>query len=803
AAADRPTFVPGELVVGRGAATTDADLSALELEHGLVRLGANDTLGFVHYALPIDRSVADLLRALRGDARVAYAEPNWLHYLHQIPNDGFYDNYGGVATDLQKWAFAGIGADRNLDAEAAWDVTTGRADVVVAVIDTGVERTHPDLAGNTWTNPGEVAGNGVDDDGNGFVDDVYGWDFYWNDNEPRPDYGDGVDNDFNGAADDGTFHGSFSAGCAGAVGNDGSGIAGAAWDCSIMAVKIFRDDGGASTVDIADGLEYAADNGADVINMSFGGGFSTTVQNAVNYAWSQGCVLVASAGNSNSSAQQYPASLAHVISVGASDSGSVYAGGSGDIDGRAYFSQFGTSAVDVVAPGHQLVGVGVGSVADGDPGAHFWMLSSGTSFSSPTVAGLCALVISRARDLGTPITNAEVEAIVQDTANDLPDDVGDSPNGGSAWDSHGRVDFQAAVDAVQGGGPSNQPPVAAAGPDQSGLVGDPFTFDGSGSSDPDGDLLTSYAWSFGDGAQGSGAVVQHAYSAAGTYVVTLTVSDGSLVDSDTATVTVSAPPTGGPLYHLASTGTNTVAGVGTVADEDLVTYDSGSGNFVLLFDGSDVGLASAAIDALHVRADGDYVLSLTTAFTVPGLVGGPNGGSVDDSDLVLYTPTTTGTNTSGVFTFLMDGSDVGLSTNNEDVDAVSELPNGDLLLSLVGGGSGTGLSSIQDEDVVRLDWSMLGSATAGTLALHLDGSDVGLSTSSAENVDACHAEGTTSVLLSTTGAFAVTGVSGGDEDVFRLTGTFGATTSGSFALVLDGSGLGLPSGWDVQALSVE
>ncbi|HKB17221.1 MAG TPA: S8 family serine peptidase, partial [Planctomycetota bacterium] len=421
-----------------------------------------------------------------------------------------------------------------------------------------------------------------------------------------------------------------------------------AWGCKLMAVKIFTDDGGAFVSDIADAITYAANNGADVINMSFGGGFSSTVQTAVNFAWSHGVVQCASAGNGNSASAQYPASLPHVISVGATDSGSIFGGGSGDIDGRASFSQFGTTAVDVVAPGDDLVGAAVLSVADGNPGAPSYFLASGTSFSCPLVSGLAALVISRARDLASAVTNDDVETILQTTAVDLPDDPGDVPNAGATWDNHGRVDFLAAILAVPGGGPPNSPPVANAGADQSGVTGQVLTFDGTASSDPDGDPLT-YLWDFGDGSPtASAAVVTHAFAAANTYTVTLTVHDGVTNNSDTALATIT-PAAAGPRLLFASSGTQTYPGLGSAADEDIVARDLASGAFSLEFDGSDVGLAGASIDGFCVLPDGDLLFSFSAPFSIPGLVGGPGGSTTaDDSDIVRFTPSSLGPNTAGV-----------------------------------------------------------------------------------------------------------------------------------------------------------
>lgn len=808
---ERATFAPGELLIQyAGGAYADATIVAgVEQQLGLQRMRVNEKIGLHRYALRDGMNVAQAMRALRGDPRIAFAEPNYIYYHHAVPNDGFYDNYGGVATDLQKWAFDGIGGDRNINAEPAWDITTGRSDVVIAVIDSGVELNHPDLAANIWSNPGEIAGNGVDDDGNGFTDDVNGWDFRGNDNNPNPDYGDGFDNDGNGAADDGTFHGTFSASCAAARGNDGSGMAGAAWNCQIMAVKIFTDDGGAFVSDISDGIVYAASNGADVLNMSFGGGFSSSVQSAVNFAWGQGAVQVASAGNGNSSSAQYPASLNHVISVGAGDSGSQFGGGSGDIDGRASFSQYGTNAVDVVAPGALLVGASVGTVAGGDPGQDFWILSSGTSFSGPLVAGLAGLIISRAKDLGTTLTADEVEAIIQNTANDMPDDPNDFPNGGSSWDGNGRVDFTAAVNAVTGGGggPTNNPPIADAGPNQSGETGQTLTFNGNGSSDPDQDPLT-YAWNFGDGSTGNGAVVTHAYASAGNYTVTLTVSDGDANDSDTASVSITDPPVSGgdSVLFVSSKSSNTISGLGTMRNEDIWTFDTDTGATTWHFDGSDVGLGSAALDGLHILPDGDILMSLTAAFSVPGLIGGPGGSTtVDDSDIIRFSPSNLGSATNGVFEFYFDGSDVGLTQNGEDVDGISIDADGDLNISTVGSASANGISGVRDEDVIWFVASSLGANTSGSFGFFIDGSDIGLSNSSSEDVDAVHiGAGNTPDYLSTLGTFSVSGLSGDDEDVFIFLPTsLGTSTAGSFQGLFDGSAEGMPTNVDISGVWID
>src|SRR5262249_23738821 len=151
------------------------------------------------------------------------------------------------------------------------------AGVVIAVVDTGVDFTHPDLAANAWVNPGEIPGNGIDDDGNGYVDDVHGWDFANDDADPDDDYG----------------HGTHVAGTAAAVGNNGVGIVGIAWESRVMAVKGISASGSGFVSDLAAGIVYAAENGARVINASWGGSHSQVIDDAIAFAHAAGVVFVA------------------------------------------------------------------------------------------------------------------------------------------------------------------------------------------------------------------------------------------------------------------------------------------------------------------------------------------------------------------------------------------------------------------------------------------------------------------------------------------------------------------------------
>jgi subtilisin family serine protease len=385
-------------------------------------------------------SVPVAARQFAAQPEVDFAEPNILHYIDSEPNDELYAMFDGQPDNLQRWYYNGVGVDRGLNAEAAWEITTGDSNIVIAVIDTGVLLTHPDLAANVWVNSREVPGDGLDDDGNGYVDDIHGWDFYNNGNNPNPDLGEGT-------GDHNVFHGTFVAGCAAAVSDNGLGVVGASWKSRIMPLKVFTDDGGASATAIAAALYYAADNGANIANMSFGSQYSTkTILRAVKYAWKKGVLIVASAGNANSKQRQYPARYKNVIAVGGSSNAA-------NPLGRANFSQFGPKAVDVVAPAVDVVSTGVISMADqlnghGQAGEPTYYFGNGTSFAAPLVSGEAGLLLARARQLGLEMTNADARKVILAATLPLGDDPSDIPNAGAKWAGRGRVDFLAALHLV-------------------------------------------------------------------------------------------------------------------------------------------------------------------------------------------------------------------------------------------------------------------------------------------------------------------------------------------------------------------
>lgn len=328
--------------------------------------GEAKALGFQMWRL--DDSVVNAeaaVAALQKNPDFAYLEPNYEITIDSLqaeatPNDPSFGSLWGLHNTGQ----SGGTADADIDAPEAWEISTG-SDVVVAVIDTGVDYTHPDLANNMWTNPGEIAGNGIDDDNNGFVDDVHGWDFVNNDADPMDD----------------NNHGTHVAGTIAADGNNGIGIAGVNWSAEIMALKFLNSSGSGSTYGAIQALNYATMMGVPISNNSWGGGgYSTALHDAIEAAGQAGQLVVAAAGNdgtNNDSSPHYPSNytLDNVLSVAATDRN----------DKLASFSNYGATSVDLAAPG-----VSIYSTVAGGGYASF----SGTSMATPHVAGAAALLLS-------------------------------------------------------------------------------------------------------------------------------------------------------------------------------------------------------------------------------------------------------------------------------------------------------------------------------------------------------------------------------------------------------------------------
>lgn len=364
-------FVPKQLFVKFSANANESKIKSTLDTLGSSILYEFKTNRTLLINVPTAISDTDLLgaaAALSEVEAVEYVHPNSILKAVETPNDPFY----AQQPDLNNDGINGKKADADIDAPEAWQITTGSSSVVVGVIDTGIDYNHPDLMDNIWTNPGESGldaqgrdkrNNGVDDDGNGYVDDFRGWDFVNNDNDPMDDHS----------------HGTHVAGTIGAVGNNGIGISGVNWTVRLVGLKFLNGAGSGQLSDAVRAIEYATLMNIPITNNSWGGGgYEATLEAAIKAAGDKGYLFVAAAGNDGSNndlTPAYPASynLPNVLSVAAVDSD----------DTLAYFSNYGVSSVHVAAPGVNILST--------LPNNNYGMFS-GTSMATPHVAGVSALL---------------------------------------------------------------------------------------------------------------------------------------------------------------------------------------------------------------------------------------------------------------------------------------------------------------------------------------------------------------------------------------------------------------------------
>jgi len=326
--------------------------------------------------LPSGRDPREAMERLSRNPAVQRVQLNYELSIVDFPSDPSFPQLWGLDNTGQ----TGGTADADIDAPEAWDLAVGEPSVLLAVIDTGVDYTHPDLAANIWTNFGEIAGNSIDDDGNGYVDDVHGYDFYAYDGDPRDEHG----------------HGTHVAGTIAAVGNNGIGVAGVAWSARILPVRFLGPDGSGWTSGAIDAILYASARGAKILNNSWGGAsFSPALGDAIEAANEAGALFVAAAGNNggdNDISPHYPSSyeVANVVAVAATDHHDV----------KAAFSNFGRTSVDLAAPGVAIFSTvpTTGNSCCSDPSGYKNL--SGTSMAAPHVAGAAAVLLSRFPGIG-------------------------------------------------------------------------------------------------------------------------------------------------------------------------------------------------------------------------------------------------------------------------------------------------------------------------------------------------------------------------------------------------------------------
>lgn len=336
--------VANQVLVKFAQSVSDEEKKALRLSLGATLLERIQSIRLEQWTVPKAIDLETAVTELNVSPLVEYAEPNFLYQPHALPDDPHFSKLWHLQNTGQTLnGQSGIpGADVNV--VPAWDLQSGSAEVVIAVVDSGVAFDHPDLTDNAWVNQGEIPDNGLDDDGNGYIDDIHGWDFVNNDNNPsdysRDLYGDG--------------HGTHVAGIIGARGNNALGSTGLLWKCRIMPLQIF-DLFQSNTfaahiiqiIRIIQALDYAVQNGARIINCSFGGSaFSQALYDMYALANEQDVLVVAAAGNNNNDNDQtpiYPASydLPNIIAVAATN----------EQDALAVYSNYGAQSVDLAAPG--------------------------------------------------------------------------------------------------------------------------------------------------------------------------------------------------------------------------------------------------------------------------------------------------------------------------------------------------------------------------------------------------------------------------------------------------------------------
>jgi len=425
------------------------------------------------------------LAAIAKHKDVEYAEPDFTATAFNVANDPQF-------TSGNQWALGKI------EAPNAWTTTVGSSDVVVAVIDSGVSASHPDLAGKV----------------------LPGYDFFNNDNDASDDNG----------------HGTAVAGLIGAATNNGIGMAAVSWNSSILPVKALGADGSGSYSAISNAIIWAADNGASIINLSLGGtSASTTLQNAVNYAWSRNCVIIAAAGNSGNNIPQYPAACTNVVAVSATDIN----------DARTSWSNIG-SYVDIAAPGANVLTL---------QGANSYSNWNGTSFSSPITAGVVALMASA----NSSLNNTSLVNTLLANADDLGA-VGYDVNFGN-----GRVNARRAVQAALGTVPADttSPSVSITSPASGSTVAGTVNVSLSATDNvavtrtelfingsifgTSNSATANFSWNTAAFADGSYTLEARAYDAAnnvGSRTISVTVRNAVIVDTTAPTVAIISPTNG-------------------------------------------------------------------------------------------------------------------------------------------------------------------------------------------------------------------------------------------------------------------
>ena len=527
-----------ELLVGISAGTglqaaqvriNDATPSGTRISH------RNDDLGYLAVRVGGESNVsaesptAEQLRRIPG---VKYVEENAIHHAMTTPDDPLFDEQY---------------APQQVRAPEAWNTTTGSEDVTIAVVDQGVKYDHPDLESRFGSTNGE---DFVDDDG-----------------DPYPD-----------SMDD-EYHGTHVAGIASGTIDNGTGVAGVS-ESTLLSARALDDDGKGSTSDIADAVQWATDQGADVINMSLGGGgYTQTMKNAVSYALDNGALPICAAGNDGERSVSYPAAYDECLGVSAVDAD----------EELADFSNYG-EGIDLAAPGVEILSCWTGQHYSYGP----YKKMSGTSMACPVVSGIAALGLAAHPEWSaTKLRSTLTESAVDLGLSDLEQGAG-------------RVDAANLVGTSDGNSaPSAAFTTSPSSPD----VGETVTVDASSSSDSDGSI-ERYEWTFGDGTTAAGESASHAFDSAGTYTVTLTVSDDA-GGSDSVSKTIGVGTSNESPSASFTTSPSTSAIDETVSFDASGSTDSDGSIERYEWDFGDGTTGTGRTVTHSFESTGDYTVSLT------------------------------------------------------------------------------------------------------------------------------------------------------------------------------------------------
>lgn len=376
----------------------------------------NNPLYVLHFKN--DVNIQQAINQYQLTGQLQYAEPDFKGEAGGvIPNDQYFFRQWSLTNTGTFSLFPGTIADSDVDMDEAWAITQGDATTVITIIDSGVRLIHPEVAGRIWTNTAEIAGNLIDDDNNGYVDDVNGYDFANVDNDPTDDVG----------------HGTNITGIVAANANNSVGYAGINWNCKVMELKALDASNNGYYSWWTDAIYYAVDNGTNIINMSMGGSSnSTTLEAAIDYAFNNNVTVTVCMMNFNNNVDYYPAAFTNVIATGSTDP---------DDDRSVPFPWSATSGsnygnhIDVCAPGNYIYGL---SHASSTAYGTYW---SGTSMAAPHVAGLASLMLA----VDNTLTPSLIKSIIESTAQDL---VGDPSEDTPGWDQYhgwGRINAYAAL----------------------------------------------------------------------------------------------------------------------------------------------------------------------------------------------------------------------------------------------------------------------------------------------------------------------------------------------------------------------